>query len=197
MFPQISFLKLKFQKAETWFCRWKSTDNNSINIFVSVENPCIFLLAKEKTWECIFNTNSELLQNHAEKQIMPSKTTVNWLFNDIWCYLFIGCFDWKIGIFQQTVVRVYYIPLNGKLQKETIIYYFIYYGARKVFCKIMQQKYFKEVWFVLWYRSVSCWGIIVICNTKFLNKYNKLWHFAECLGKSFPMQINWKSFTSV
>ena len=31
----------------------------------------------------IFNTNSELSQNRTEKQIMPSKTTINWLFNDI------------------------------------------------------------------------------------------------------------------
>ena len=37
------------------------------------------------------------------------KTTANWLFNDIWHYLGIGCFEWNIGIFQQTVVRVYYI----------------------------------------------------------------------------------------
>ena len=27
------------------------------------------------------------------KQIMPFKTTVNWLFNDDVCYLVIGCFD--------------------------------------------------------------------------------------------------------
>ena len=40
---------------------------------------------------------------------MPFKTTVNWQFNDIWCYLVIGCFSWKIVVFQQTVVRVYYI----------------------------------------------------------------------------------------
>ena len=39
---------------------------------------------------------------------MPFKTTVNWLINDI-CYLAISCFDWKIVVFQQTVVRVYYI----------------------------------------------------------------------------------------
>ena len=38
------------------------------------------------------------------KQIMSSKATINWLFNDIWCYLVIVCFDWKIGVFQQTVV---------------------------------------------------------------------------------------------
>ena len=31
-----------------------------------------------------------------------------YLFNDI-CYLFNAWFDWKIGIFQQTAVRVYYI----------------------------------------------------------------------------------------
>ena len=34
------------------------------------------------------------------------------MFNDLWCYLVIGCFDVKIVIFQQTIVRVYYI-LNG------------------------------------------------------------------------------------
>ena len=74
-----------------------------------MENPCTFLLAKEKIWKCIFSTSSELSENCTEKQIMLFKTTVNMLFNDIWCYLFIACFDWKIGIFQQTVVMVYYI----------------------------------------------------------------------------------------
>ena len=62
-----------------------------------------------------FNTNSELLQNRTEKH-MPSKTTINWLFNDI-CYLFIACFDWKIGVSQQIVVRVNYI-LNIKMLKK-------------------------------------------------------------------------------
>ena len=74
-----------------------------------MENPCTFLLAKEKTWKRIFHTSSELSQNRTEKQIMSSKTTINWLFNDTWCYFFIVCFDWKIGVFQQTDVRVYYI----------------------------------------------------------------------------------------
>ena len=74
--------KLKFQKTETGFCRWKSTNINDINIFLSVENPCTFLLAKEKIWKGIFNTNSELSQNRTEKQIILFKTTVNCLFND-------------------------------------------------------------------------------------------------------------------
>ena len=52
----------------------------------------------------MFNANCELSQNRTEKQIMPIKTTVNWLFNDIWCYLVMGYFDWKISVFQQTVV---------------------------------------------------------------------------------------------
>ena len=39
---------------------------------------------------------------------MTFKTTMQWLFNDI-CYSFTACFDGKIGVFQQTVVRVYYI----------------------------------------------------------------------------------------
>ena len=58
-----------------------------------------------KTWKRIFNTNIELSQNRTKKQIIPFKTTVHWIFNDTWCYLVIGCFDWKIGLFQQTVVR--------------------------------------------------------------------------------------------
>ena len=71
--------------------------------------PLYLLLVKEKTWKHIFNTKSELPQNRTEKQIMPSKTTINWLFNEIWCYLIIACFEWKIDVFQQTVVRGYFL----------------------------------------------------------------------------------------
>ena len=74
-------------------------------------NPCAFSVAKEKTWKHIFNTNNELSQNRTEKQIMPFKTPVNWLLNDIWCYLVIGCFDWKIDVSQQAVTRVYILKL--------------------------------------------------------------------------------------
>ena len=77
-----------------------------------MENPCTLLHAKEKTWKDIFKTNSELLQNSTGKQIMLFKTTVNCLFNYIWRYLFIGCFNWKIGIFQQTVVRGFVVSLT-------------------------------------------------------------------------------------
>ena len=76
---------------------------------MSLENPCTFLLAKGKTWKRIFNTNSELSQNRTEKHIIPPETTINWLFHDIWYYLFISFFDWKVAVFQQIVVRVYYI----------------------------------------------------------------------------------------
>ena len=123
-FPQISWLKIKFQKTETRFCIWKSTANNHINIFLSLENRCTFLLAEEKTWKRIFNTNSELSQqNCTEKQIVPSKTAINCLFHYILRYLFIACFHWKIDVFQQTVVRVYYIhhiPPHFKFMSYTV-----------------------------------------------------------------------------
>ena len=54
-----------------------------MNIFMSLENPCTFLLTKEKTLKRSFNTNSEFSQNRTEKKMMPFKTTVNLLFNDI------------------------------------------------------------------------------------------------------------------
>ena len=81
VFPNILAKKLKFQKLEARFCRWKSRDNNGINIFLLLEKPCSFLLAKEKIWKPIFKTNSELLQIRTKKQIMPSKATINWLLN--------------------------------------------------------------------------------------------------------------------
>ena len=42
----------------------------------------------------IFNTNSELLQNHTEKQIMLFKTTLNWLFTSL---------NTKVAIIQKPV----------------------------------------------------------------------------------------------
>ena len=90
-FPKYHGKKLKFQKTETGFCRRRNTDNNGINIFLSLKNPCTFLFAKEKARKRIIKTNIEFLQNRTEKQIMPSKTTINCLFRDIWCNLFIHC----------------------------------------------------------------------------------------------------------
>ena len=53
--PEILAKNQNFKKR---FCRWKSNDYNDINIFLSLENPCTFLLVKEK-------------------QIMPLETTVS------------------------------------------------------------------------------------------------------------------------
>ena len=68
-----------YWEKQTFSELWSET-MTLISIFLSLENPCTFLLVKEKTWQHIFNTNNPLSQNHTEKQIMPFKTTVNWLF---------------------------------------------------------------------------------------------------------------------
>ena len=72
------------------------------------------MLGKQKTWKRIFNTNSELLQNRAEKQIMSFKTTV------IAC-LVMACFVWKIDVFQQTVIRVYYMLNVGLSTSKKLV----------------------------------------------------------------------------
>ena len=77
------------------------------------------MLAKEKIWKEAFNINSELSQNRTEKQIMPFKTTVTWLCNDMWCYLVIAFFDWKVGVFQQRVVNVYCILVSLSFVKSS------------------------------------------------------------------------------
>ena len=90
-FPKYLGKKLKFHKTETRFCRWKSTDNNDINIFMSPENPCTFFAYERKDLkERFFNTNCR------EKQMMPSKRTVNWLFNDTdVIYSFLVLKNWR------------------------------------------------------------------------------------------------------
>ena len=81
-------------------------------LYLPVTGKPLYLFACErielKTWKRVLSTNSELSQYRAEKQIMPFKTIVNWLFTDIWCYLVTGCFNWKVVVSQQEVVRVYY-----------------------------------------------------------------------------------------
>ena len=61
--PNILVKNQNFEKLRHDFVDKKNIDYNGINIFLSLENPCTFLLAKENTWKCIFNTNSELSQN--------------------------------------------------------------------------------------------------------------------------------------
>ena len=65
-----------------------------------------FWLRKKRIEKAFFNINNELSQNCTGKvcQIMSFKRTVNWLFNDMWCYLVIAFFDSKIGVFQQKLV---------------------------------------------------------------------------------------------
>ena len=71
-------------------------------------------------------------------------------------------------------------------------------APEKYVIKLCNRSTLKEIWFVLWYKIVSFWGIIVMCDTKYLNKYNKLWHFAKYLGKSFSVENNLpKSFSSL
>ena len=88
--PEHLGIKLKFQKTETQFCRWKSTDYKGINIFLSLGNPCTLCLQRKRPENAFLTvTVNYAIQNKK-----------NWLFNDIWHYLFIACFDWKISDFQ-------------------------------------------------------------------------------------------------
>ena len=59
----VSNLKILFSIKDALKCN----DYNGINIFLLLENPCTFMLAKEKTWKSSFNISSELSQNHGEK----------------------------------------------------------------------------------------------------------------------------------
>ena len=73
--------------------------HEKFNIFLSPEKLCTLLLVKKKRPENAFLILTVNYHKIVQKNIMLFKTTVDCLFNDIWCYSVIGCFDWK------TVVR--------------------------------------------------------------------------------------------
>ena len=84
--------ELKFQKTKTQSCRWKNTDNNDINIFLSLENPVPFCLGKKRPGNAFLTLTVNYLRI-VQKNKLLFKTAVNCLFNDIWCYLVIACFN--------------------------------------------------------------------------------------------------------
>ena len=65
-----------------------------------------FCLQKERPENTLLTLTVMIIKLYRKTNCAIQSNTINWIFNDIWCYLFIACFDWKIGIFQQTVVRV-------------------------------------------------------------------------------------------
>ena len=104
----------------------------------------IFFLAKEKTEKHIFNTNSELSQNCTEIEIMPCKTTINWLFNNIWRYLFIDGFDWKIAVFHH--LQGFIISFNCiNLCYSREYGYFYHFIKQNNYCRIRNVSQLKEL----------------------------------------------------
>ena len=83
------------------------------------------------------------------------------------------------------------IEKTRQLTIQTFISYLIYFGARKAFYEIMQHN---KIWFVLYYRNVSFREIIIMWETKYLNK---LRNFAKYFAKSFSMQNNSERFSSI
>ena len=78
-----NFLTKNFKKLRHGFLDKRTMSTTALTSSYHWKTLFTFLLAKERTCKRIFNTNSELSQNRAEKQIIPFKTTLNWLFNDI------------------------------------------------------------------------------------------------------------------
>ena len=83
VFPKISPQNQNFKKLRHSFVDEKAMTIISSCHWKTLLPFSTFVLAKKKTWKRIFTTNSKLSQNHAEKQFLRSKTTLNWLFNDI------------------------------------------------------------------------------------------------------------------
>ena len=131
--------------------------------YLPVTGKPLYLFACErKDLKHIFNTNTELLQNRTEKQIMLFKTTVNCLFNDIWCYLVIVLIE-KLVFFN--TCKGFIVPLSFPEQK-TSGGSDIRYIIKMVICfswnfKLLFWKIRK-----LWSKCVFArfWNVMIFCN---------------------------------
>ena len=123
------------------FCQWK--------IFVP------FCLPKKRP-EKAFLTNSELSRNRTEKQIMPFKTTVRWLFNDIWCYLVIDSFDWETG--------VYHIFKMGSCSSFIIRFWIYSFSLKKISIS------FCSKWFLSFFSIIFILVLSLTITPKLCNK---------------------------
>ena len=72
-----------FKKLRQGLIDEKALVRTTITVRMSSGKPSYLSSSQRKDLKRL-NTNSELSQNHCtEKQIMLSKTTINWLFNNI------------------------------------------------------------------------------------------------------------------
>ena len=122
---------------------------------------------------------------------MTSKATINLLFNDI-CYLFIACFDWKIGVFfQWTVVKFYFIVNNVATPK----------GLKKhknIFFQETKDTFFHEVRKMIWSTSNAVDTNYRFCAFFVLMKLKKetsvddfWWPHHCCFSHDYCMACNW------
>ena len=128
-FPKYLGYKLKFQKSETPFADERATITRTWTF--SCHWKILFCLRKKRPENAFVtltvNYRKIVQKNNLCHSKQPSVIVIyysvlyctilfctilslsNILFSNIWSYSVIGCFDWRIGVFQQTVVRVYYI----------------------------------------------------------------------------------------
>ena len=81
--PNILTKNENFKKLKHGFVDERTMTTMTIASFCHWKTLVPFCLQKKIPEKSIFNNNSGLLQNRTEKQIMPFKTTVTLLFNDI------------------------------------------------------------------------------------------------------------------
>ena len=81
--PNILAKNENFKKLKHGFVDERTMTTMTIASFCQWKTLVPFCLQKKIPEKSIFNNNSELSQNLTEKQIMPLKTTVTLLFNDI------------------------------------------------------------------------------------------------------------------
>ena len=133
---------------ETRFGGWNSSDNNYISIFLSLENPCTFLLAKEKTWKQILTLVATYYKIVQKKELCHHKTTTNvYLTIEDVIYSFLvlieNCYS------QQTAARVYCIlnpwaldlhslrPPYQKSYTEFLVWFFVTFVMLQSICSLL------------------------------------------------------------
>ena len=94
--PNILAKRKNFKKLRYVFVDERAMITTTLISFSHWKTLVTFCLRK-KGPENAFLTLKWIIKKSYRKTV---NRAVNWLFNNICCYLVISCFDWKIGVFQ-------------------------------------------------------------------------------------------------
>ena len=101
IFPSILAKKENFKSLGYGFVDERALTTATLISSFHSKTLVPFCLRKRRSENAFLTLIVNYLKIIQKNKLSYPKQQKNWLFNGIWCYLFIACFDWKIRVFNK------------------------------------------------------------------------------------------------